>query len=188
MGCVERHRSEIIVLIVLPISLIIWLVRSLKRWVLRPAAAAHADRVARVSAAVKSRDRDAPPLRTDRSVFESHSVRNSNKTATTQVPMRDLYAVLGTLSDPAGAVIHVEPGATVGEVTRWLLAQSPPLQLECTLEMADATLGGLAMATGMTTHSHVCSLIHETIVEYEVVTASGEIVLARQDSPEHADL
>ena len=44
------------------------------------------------------------------------------------------------------------------------------------------------MATGMTTHSHVCSLIHETIVEYEVVTASGEIVLARQDTPEHADL
>jgi hypothetical protein len=97
--------------------------------------------------------------------------------------MRDLYAILGLSDD--GRTLHVEPGATVGEVTAWLLSRE--LQLECTLEMADATLGGLAMATGMTTHSHICSLIHETIVEYEIVTASGDIVLARDDN-EHADL
>jgi len=185
MGFVERHRSEIIVLVVLPISLIIWCVRSLQRWCRRPKPEQHDARVARVAAAVRSRGEQptAPPLRTDRSAFESHSVRNADKAVATQIPMRDLNAVLGLSEDRR--TVRVEPGATVGEVTRWLLEHE--LQLECTLEMADATLGGLAMATGMTTHSHICSLIHETIVEYEIVTASGEVVLARPDN-EHADL
>ena len=48
----------------------------------------------------------------------------------------------------------MEPGVTVGEVTDFLLSQRPkPLMLECCLEMEDATLGGLAMAQGMTTVS-----------------------------------
>jgi delta24-sterol reductase len=52
------------------------------------------------------------------------------------------------------------------------------LMLECCLEMEDATLGGLAMAQGMTTHSHVCGLLSETATEYEVVTADGATVVA----------
>ena len=182
MGFVERHRSEIIVLVVLPISLVIWCVRTLQRWWRRPRPEQHGARVARVAAAVRAKAATGP-LRTDRSVYDSHSVRNADKASAMQVPMRDLYAILGLSED--GRTLHVEPGATVGEVTAWLLSRE--LQLECTLEMADATLGGLAMATGMTTHSHVCSLIHETIVEYEIVTASGDIILAREDN-EHADL
>ena len=182
MGFVERHRSEIIVLIVLPISLVIWCIRTLQRWWRRPRPEQHGARVARVAAAVRAKAQNGP-VRTDRSVYESHSVRNADKTSAIQIPMRDLYAILGLSED--GRTLHVEPGATVGEVTRWLLSRE--LQLECTLEMADATLGGLAMATGMTTHSHICSLIHETIVEYEIVTATGDIILAREDN-EHADL
>lgn len=34
--------------------------------------------------------------------------------------------------------------------------------------------GGLVMATGMTTHSHVCGLTHDTVISFEIVTASGE--------------
>ena len=30
------------------------------------------------------------------------------------------------------------------------------------------------MATGMTTHSHVCGLTHDTAVSFEIVTAEGE--------------
>ena len=65
------------------------------------------------------------PTRTDRSVYESHSVRNSNKKGTSQVRLRDLYAILGV----SEGCVHVEPGATVGEVTAFLLQRS--LQLEC---------------------------------------------------------
>jgi delta24-sterol reductase len=52
--------------------------------------------------------------------------------------------------------------------------------LECCLEMEDATLGGLAMAQGLTTHSHVCGLLSETVVEYELVTGAGEVVRATE--------
>tara|TARA_B110000090_G_scaffold176148_1_gene198658 strand:+ start:157 stop:555 length:399 start_codon:yes stop_codon:yes gene_type:complete len=53
--------------------------------------------------------------------------------------------------------------------------------------MEDATLGGLAMAQGMTTHSHVCGLVSETTVEYEVVSADGTVVVATADN-EHSKL
>lgn len=118
MGFVERHRSEIIVLIVLPISLVIWCVRKLQRWWQRPRPELHRARVARVAAAVRARaaGSGAEPLRTDRSIYDSHSVRNSDKAGATQVSMRDLYAILGLADD--GRTLHVEPGATVGEVQR----------------------------------------------------------------------
>ena len=163
---IERRRAEIVVFIVLPISLIIWLVRKLKRRLFAPAPHLHAERVAKVAECVAANSRGGGKLlRTDRSVHESHSVRNSDKTRTQQAPLRDLRAILDMQHSDmqhGGGVLHVEPGATVGEVTSYLLRQTPPLQLECCLEMEDATLGGLAMAQGMTTHSHMCGLLCET--------------------------
>ena len=163
---IERRRAEIVVFIVLPISLIIWLVRKLKRRLFAPAPHLHAQRVAKVAECVAANSRGGGKLlRTDRSVHESHSVRNSDKTRTKQAPLRDLRAILDMKHSDlqhGGGVLHVEPGATVGEVTSYLLRQTPSLQLECCLEMEDATLGGLAMAQGMTTHSHMCGLLCET--------------------------
>lgn len=212
MGFVEKHRAEIIVLIVLPISFLIFVVRRIKKLLSSPAPAEHAQRAARVAATVEQAHaallarqsasvlsgatepaKDEPGLlRTDRSVFDSHSVRNSNKKATRQVPLRDLRAILGisTIERSQGndiRVVHVEPGVTVGDVTSYLLKQNPPLQLECTLEMEDATLGGLAMAQGMTTHSHICGLVSETVEEYEIVTGRGEIITVTAHN-EHGDL
>eukprot|EP01126_Amoeba_proteus_P050913 TRINITY_DN6053_c0_g1_i4.p1 TRINITY_DN6053_c0_g1~~TRINITY_DN6053_c0_g1_i4.p1 ORF type:complete len:399 (-),score=71.19 TRINITY_DN6053_c0_g1_i4:159-1355(-) len=45
----------------------------------------------------------------------------------------------------------------------------------------DATIGGLALATGMTTHSHRVGLMQESIVSYEVVLADGRLVRASSD-------
>ena len=144
-GCAERWRAEIIVVVVLPISFVIWCYRTLTRWLFRPSAAKHGERVARVAAAVAeaAAEREGGAggpqrlLRTDRSVFDSHSVRNSDKSRSSNIPMRDLRAILGLAAD--GRSVRVEPGVTVGEVTAWLLERE--LMLECTLEMADATLG-----------------------------------------------
>ena len=71
--------------------------------------------------------------------------------------MNDLQCILN-LNIKKGTIL-IEPGVTVGEITKYLLKHNS--MLECTLEMEEATLGGLAMATGMTTHSHVCGLIHQ---------------------------
>jgi hypothetical protein len=52
---------------------------------------------------------------------------------------------------------------------------------------ADVGSGGETFALGMTTHSHVCGLVHDTVTAYEIVTADGELVRATADN-EHADL
>ena len=124
---------------------------------------------------------------TDRNSAYSHSVRLTDKSRWHKIAMGDLRAILGVGEGGGehGVTVRVEPGVTVSEISTYLLARN--LQLECTLEMEDATIGGLAAATGMTTHSHVCGLIHDTIVAWEVVTASGEAVVATA-SNEHASL
>jgi len=48
--------------------------------------------------------------------------------------------------------------------------------LEVTLEVADATVGGLAIAVGMTTHSHRAGLMQETVRAYDIVTADGSLL------------
>ena len=101
LSCIERWRAEIVVLIVLPISAILWLVRKVQRALSAPSPALHEERVRAVCKAVRANGEQL--MRTDRSVYESHSVRNSDKTAVRQVPLRQLRAVLG-LSRTAGAV------------------------------------------------------------------------------------
>lgn len=74
---------------------------------------------------------------------------------------------------------------TVGQITSYLVPRGYTLAV--TLEIEDATVGGLAMGTGMTTHSHKAGLYQETIEAYEVVLADGSLVRATRDN-EHADL
>jgi len=45
--------------------------------------------------------------------------------------------------------------------------------LAVTLEIADATLGGLALGVGMTTYSHKVGLYQETVAAYEMVLGDG---------------
>lgn len=123
------------------------------------------------------------PLRTDRKGAASLNTRMADKSRSQTVHMSDLTAVLDV--DVERGTIRVEPFATVGDVARHL--DEMGLQLESTIEMKDATLGGLVMALGMTTHSHVCGLVHDTVTAYEIVTANGDLVRATADN-EHSDL
>jgi delta24-sterol reductase len=59
--------------------------------------------------------------------------------------------------------------------------------LACTLEIEEATIGGLACAVGMTTASHKYGLLQETVEEFEIVVGDGELVKARRTG-KHADL
>lgn len=59
--------------------------------------------------------------------------------------------------------------------------------LAITLEIADATVGGLAMGTGMTTYSHKVGLYQEAIKSYEVVLGDGSLVTSKRDN-EYSDL
>lgn len=192
MAFIERHRAVLVCVGVLPLSCVLKVAERLRRWITAPSPAKHSQRVAAVCTAVRqwASLADAPPMCTDRSSASSHSVRLTDKSAWHKIPMGDLRAILGVDSaaqrqSAKCVTVRVEPGVTVGEVTSYLLARG--LQLECTLEMEDATLGGLAAATGMTTHSHVCGLFHDSIEAWEVVTAAGDAIVATA-SNEHAEL
>lgn len=190
MAFVERYRAWLVCIGVLPASCLLKVYEKVQRWLTAPSAEAHTERVQRICsdvmrwASLPAEERK--PMCTDRNSAYSHSVRLTDKSRWHKIAMGDLRAILGVEESEAGVmVVRVEPGVTVSEISTYLLARH--LQLECTLEMEDATIGGLAAATGMTTHSHVCGLIHDTITAWEVVTASGEAVVATATN-EHAAL
>lgn len=184
-------QQSIIAVFVIPISFLVRSVSTLYKHLtgkghrrFKPGAAAleqHQEKVQRVQAAVREWNAldpvSRPPLRTDRSAAASHSVRVIDKSSARTVAVRDMNAVL-ELNAEKGTVT-VEPFVTVGELTSFLLQHG--LMLEATLEMEDATLGGLALSQGMTTHSHRCGYVHDTVVSYEFVMANGEHLRASEE-------
>ncbi|MBW1758432.1 MAG: FAD-binding oxidoreductase [Deltaproteobacteria bacterium] len=188
----EEHREWTIIGVALPLGTMASAWERGKSWFRKgPAPQDHDARVSRVQAEVKrygnARAEGAAwaqqPLRTDRKGAASMNTRMSDKSGSQTVGMSDLTAILEV--DEARGVVRLEPFVTVGEVARYLDGRG--LQLEATIEMKDATMGGLVMAVGMTTHSHVSGLVHDTVTAYEIVTANGELVRATADN-EHADL
>lgn len=189
-----RHQQWVIGLVVMPVSFLNHLyhrcIKAIGRWKMArqpvDVQAQHREKVQRVTAEVKRwaalPEANRPPIRTDRSGAASHSVRSSDKSGAHQVRMHDFNRILGI--DLARGTVTVEPFVTVGELTTYLLQHDR--MLEATLEMEDATLGGLALSQGMTTHSHRCGLVHDTVVRYEFVTGRGDCIEAT--ATENADV
>ena len=82
-------------------------------------------------------------------------------------------------------VVKVEPMVTVRDITKFLVHRGYALAV--TLEIGDATCGGLGMAVGMTTHSHKVGLYQETVKSYDVVLSDGSLINVSKDN-EHRDL
>ena len=188
----DEHRELVIICVALPLSTAATAWQKIKSLGAEESAPeGHDARLARVQAEVKryaeARRRGEvwaqKPLRTDRKPAASLNTRMADKSASQTVRMSDLTAILNV--DSEKGIVRLEPFATVGDVAKHL--DQMGFQLEATIEMKDATLGGLVMALGMTTHSHVCGLVHDTVTAYEIVTASGDLVRATEDN-EHADL
>lgn len=188
----DRHRHLVMLFVILPLSFILRTWRRVSRWFLRARKAGHRRRVARIAADVlRARERsdlckrDTISLRTDRPSNHSFNVRNAAKDPATQIRVTDLNAVLDINLRIGRSFVRVEPYITVGELMDYLLSEG--YQLESTIEMRDATIGGLIMSLGMTSHSHDAGLFHDTALAYEIVTADGALVRATPDN-EHADL
>ena len=79
----------------------------------------------------------------------------------------------------------MEPLIEVGTITDFLLEKG--YMLATTLEITEATVGGLAMAAGMTTASFKYAMLHETVKSFEVILSTGEVINVRRDN-EYADL
>ena len=96
------------------------------------------------------------------------------------IPLYDILEL-----DETKMTVRVEPMVTVGDITRYLIPRGYTLAV--TLEIADATLGGLAFGVGMTTYSHKVGLYQETIEQYEVVLGDGSVVEATRTN-QYSDL
>ena len=105
-----------------------------------------------------------------------------NKNACHKVPI-PLYDIISV--DYNKMTVRCEPMVTVGDITRYLIPKG--FTLAVTLEIADATVGGLAFGVGMTTYSHKVGLYQETVKAYEVVLGDGSCVRATRDN-EYSDL
>lgn len=184
----EANRGFVILFFCLPASFVFDLALRLRHAVyqtLRSAPELHDDRVRGIQKLIAAWNTKNPETRkklvTSRPNWLSLSLTFFRKDLCEKIPI-NLYDILSL--DEENMRVRVEPMVTVGDITKFLIPKGYTLAV--TLEIADATLGGLALGTGMTTYSHRVGLYQETISAFEVVLADGSLVKATRE--EHSDL
>lgn len=184
-----RYRSLLLVCVGLPVGFVFDLALRLRARLYELLGAAperHDEKVRDVQAQVRrwaaQPAEQRRPMCTDRRTWMNLSTRFEPKHTWHKIRMGALRDILGL--DAARGVVRVEPFVTVGQAMRYLAARGHMLAVH--LEIADATLGGLALAAGMTTHSHKVGMLFETVVAWELVLADGSFVRVTEAS--HPDL
>ena len=185
-----NYRAEAMMLFVLPLSFAVSNFMALRDWVLQKVipVLSHEERVNRVQSHVKARlARPAEERRfmcTARAPWQNLSTRFADyKSNSDCIFVGDFNNIL-TLDEEA-LCVEVEPMVDVGQITQYLVPRG--YMLATTLEIKEATLGGLAAAVGMTTASHKYGLLSETVVEYELITGEGDVIKVTKDN-EHSEL
>lgn len=149
--------------------------------------ATHEERVAVISKVLQDRNASPPEQRkkivTDRPNTDALTLGFFDKSNCCRVPTTMMCNVLSL--DTKRQTVTLEPFVSVQEAADYLVPKG--FMLASHLEYGRATLGGLSMAVGMTTHAHVTGLLQETVVSYEVVLANGKVVTVTEDGP-HSDL
>jgi Delta24-sterol reductase len=178
-----KYRSAILVGIGLPAGFLLdgaLRLRRRAREILSAAPEKHEARVAEIQEQVRrwAADPDRKPMCTDRRTWQNLSTRFAPKHEWHQIRMGGLDNIL-QLDEEAGT-LRVEPFVTVGQATRYLEKRGYMLAVH--LEIEDATLGGLALAAGMTTHSHKAGMLFETVSAWDVVLGDGRLARATETS------
>ncbi len=146
-----------------------------------PTSAARAAHEARRAALVEQLRRAEAPPRLEKEI--SNLFRERAAAPATRLDTRAFRHVLAL--DPASGVVEVEGMCPYGElVDATLAAGSMPAVVP---ELMGITIGGALAGVGIDSTSFRHGLVHETIPEFDMVTASGEVVTARPDN-EHAEL
>lgn len=184
----ENHRGLVILIFCLPASFIFNLILTIRRQIHRflyTDPRNHDHRVANIQKQIakwnKIPKEERRLLVTSRPNWLSLSTTFFRKDLCHKIDI-NLFDILEL--DEHNLTVRVEPMVTVGEITKFLIPKGYTLAV--TLEISDATLGGLAFGTGMTTHSHKVGLYHESITSYEVVLHDGSLV--RATDTENSDL
>lgn len=175
-------RTPMLVFFVIPMSAVLRTMRTAYRLV-APLfhRGTHASRVAEVVAAVQAWNAGGRRgrMRTARPNWLSMSTRlGSNKGNATLVRTLHLNRILKVDAD--ALTVTAEPGVTFGQLARALLPQG--LMLKVHVEMDSITIGGATLGMGFETTSHRHGFIFETVTEWEMVTAAGDVLTVTADS------
>ncbi len=181
-----NHRSTIVVLFGLPLSLLWDTLLKLRSYYIHKVHSAphlHEQRVQSIVHQVQNRSNPNSPLCTARPGWMSVSLSYRNyKQKWNAIPM-PLYDILDV--DYEHQIVHVEPFVSIGQLTHTLNPKGYTLPV--VPEMDDLTIGGLINGTGIESSSHVYGLFHEIITELEICLGDGTVVIATKDN-EYSDL
>ncbi len=142
------------------------------------AQAAYLERRARLVEALR---RQRGPVRLAKDT--SNLFRDRKETGDRPLDVRDFRHVLRV--DPEARLIEVEGMTPYQDAVRAALARG--LMPAVVPQLRSITVGGATTGVGIEASSFRYGLVHETVRELEVLTGSGEVVVARPDN-EHRDL
>ena len=175
-----RHRGWIIFLLVLPASFIYQKLQDLSNWYYRNfknTNRLHDERVKIIQEQVRQAISKGMKLCTARAPWKTMSIRKATykkDMAQISIPLRNVLSL-----DKEKMTVRVEPMATMGDVTHYLVPRGYALAVQ--VEMDDLTVGGLCMGIGIETSSFQYGFLFETIRSYEVVMPNGELVVASRE-------
>jgi len=138
----------------------------------------HAQKVARIAAQLRSHPRGTPVSL--RKVGVSHQVPKHGdlRHKDTKIDVSDLTEILEI--DPARRICVAESGVTfVDLVAATLVHGLVPIVVP---ELKTITIGGAVAGCSIESMSFVHGGFHDTCLEYEVITASGEVLVCRPDN------
>lgn len=183
----ESNRSLVVVFFCLPVSLLFDMYLNVKKNISKDLflSKKHEEQVEHIQQQVRGWNELSYSKRkllcTSRPNWMSLSTTFSRKDKLHQISV-DLSDILEM--DEVNMTIRVEPMVTFGRISDYLIPKGYALAV--TLEIKDATLGGVALAAGMSTHSHKVGLYQENVVAYELVLGDGSFVTASEK--ENVDL
>ncbi|BBA34530.1 lipid biosynthetic enzyme, related to human 24-dehydrocholesterol reductase DHCR [Methylocaldum marinum] len=182
-----HYRGLFATLVLLPVSALYAAYVSARErivFALKSAPAKHDQKVRRVIEQIEAWKRDGcrEKLCTARSGWKAMSELVPKYKLTHRNIDVGLYDILEI--DEQRSLLRVEPLATMGQISRTLVARGWTLPV--VPELDDLTVGGLIMGFGVESSSHKYGLIQHICASFDIVTAEGKLL--RCSPSENADL
>jgi FAD/FMN-containing dehydrogenase len=143
--------------------------------------ARHAEKVARLSEQLRGRKSTAPLSRQKRVVSHQAPKANDKKHTDEKVDLVDFDEVIEI--DPGRRICIAEPGIPFCKlVDRTLTLGLVPIVVP---ELKNITIGGAVAGCSIESMSYIHGGFHDTCLEYEVITANGDVLTCTPDN-EHS--
>src|SRR4051795_6361626 len=138
----------------------------------------HARKVARIAGQLRERPPGRPLSLRKRSVSHQVPKRGDRKYTDERIDVSALDAILDI--DPGRAICVAEPGVTFVDLVAATLRHG--LVPTVVPELKTITVGGAVAGCSVESMSFVHGGFHDTCLEYEVITARGEVMICTPDN------